>query len=600
MSTYLEEYINYYKTLTEPGYAVLVTGKWGVGKTYQVKKILPESERYYVSLFGVTTVEQLHAEVFAAASPKMAAASSAVDKASETAASVGGLLSLANAGPSLFNAIFKLKLEPELTLIFDDLERSNLELKDALGAINWYLEHKGFRVIVIAHDRKMTKKFKKMKEKAFGHTIRVEPQISESFEAFVLKVGNPRARVFIKQYETQILEVFQSSEIGSLRILRHVVRDLERLVGTLTEKHTNQSDAMLELVNLFVAIDIEIRGARLNEKDLYHRRGVDIIYRMKAQDTKKSTPKKPALIVASDRYNMVDLESNLLSDSLLCSMFIEGCYPSDQIQNSLDRTSYFIDPEKLAPWRIVIDFDQLEDAAVEKGLASMEQQICDRSVSISGEILHIFSLKLMMAEYGIQDGSLDDVVKLSCSYIDDLVELKKLPPREADWRWYDHFERSFEGHGYWVTENAKPYFKKIWDHLIAAREQVFTERYPKVIEGLLEMVRSDSSEFFEQVSPTNNGENPYASIPILHHIDAEQFVDEWLSSPIENWRYVYHAIGNRYSHGRIETELADEKGWALQVYHALEARAASSDGFLSLRIRRIIPNELTELAKADR
>lgn len=38
--TPLESYLAYYEARHKPGYAVLVTGAWGVGKTFQVQKAL--------------------------------------------------------------------------------------------------------------------------------------------------------------------------------------------------------------------------------------------------------------------------------------------------------------------------------------------------------------------------------------------------------------------------------------------------------------------------------------------------------------------------------------------------------------------------------
>ena len=86
-------------------------------------------------------------------------------------------------------------------------------------------------------------------------------------------------------------------------------------------------------------------------------------------------------------------------------------------------------------------------------------------------------------------------------------------------------------------------------------ESVLESQFPKIIDELMELVRNDSRNFFEAVSQTNNGENPYALLPLLHLIPAENFVDAWLNSPIRNWREVSYAIGNRYSHGRIEVDL---------------------------------------------
>lgn len=596
MPSHLEEFLVHYLQLKDPGYAVLVTGAWGSGKTFQVRKCVPKEHRYYVSLYGVQTVEQLHAEVFATASPKLAVAAEAAEKVGDVAASAGGVIGLASATPSVFNAIFRRDVKPDRTLIFDDLERSELRLKDVLGAINSYVEQKGFRVIVIAHDEKMAKKFRELKEKTFGQTIRIEPQVEDALKSFLVKIRNARAMEFITSHQSAILGIFKSSGVGSLRILRHVTEDLERLVKTLSDKHLGHAQAMGELVPLFAALNIDTRASRIVGADLGNRRDVRSRYQMSLRQNRDDPPEMPGLLAADDRYPTVDIQSNLLSDDVLYSMFVEGRYPADEIRHSLNNSGYFLEAKAAAPWKVLIQFDQLDDSIVSGALEGMEQQIKQRSATESGEILHIFALKLMMVENDIQSETMDDVVAEAISYIDDLRTAGSLPPRSTDWRWSEPFRQSFDGYGYWVTEATKLYFRKIHDHLISAREKVFEDQFPKIVAELLEMVRSDSIQFFEQVSPTNNGENPYELIPLLHHIPAQEFVDAWLDSPYDNWRNISHAIDNRYSPGRLRSELAVEKTWALKVHDLIHQRANEASGWRALRIERVIPNVLLELA----
>ena len=601
MSTHLEEYLKYYQTLKNPNYAVLITGEWGAGKTHQVKQAISDSERYYVSLFGVQTVEQLHAEVFAVASPKLAKIGKVVDGASDKVASFGGLFAIAGATPSVFNAVFRRDVKPDRTLVFDDLERSDIPLKDVLGAINSYIEQHGFRVVVLAHDEEMTLKFQNMKEKIFGQTIKVNPQTGDAFEYFLGKIKKDRTKRLVEDNRDEILAVFHASEVKSLRILRHVIEDLERLADTLLDEHINNLEAMAELVPLFVAFDIETRFGRIDGKALKNRQGVSMSYYMRAHGkTDDALPEKPSLMLADERYANIELENNLLSDDVLWSMFIEGSYPVKAIHKLLNNSTHFMKPQSVEPWRVVIKFDQLDDDVVNEAVARMEQQIADRSVTVSGEILHIFSLKLMMAEYQIQNRTMEEVVDEAICYINDLRTIGCLPPLMTDLGWMDSFDQSFDGQGYWVTESAKPHFKVILDHLVATRRLAFVDQIPTIIESLLVMVRTDSKQFFEQVSPTNNGENPYARIPLLHHMSPEQFVSDWLNSPNENWRNNYYALENRYSHGALKRELVDEQEWAFEVYQTLTRYADEAKGFRSPRIRRVIPKILLELANERR
>lgn len=209
--TPLDAYLAYYRGLCHPGpgYAVLATGPFGTGKTHQVLQALPEEERIYVSLFGVRSVEQLHAEVVAAANPSLEKIARAAEQAGGVAKNLGGPFAIGAAASPVVSAMLRREVRPDRVLIFDDLERCSLEPTDSLGAINQYVEHRGFRVVVIAYDEAIAEKDPNAKkEKLFGQTIRIEPQTDQAFGSFLLRQGNGRARTFIESYKETVLDIF--------------------------------------------------------------------------------------------------------------------------------------------------------------------------------------------------------------------------------------------------------------------------------------------------------------------------------------------------------------------------------------------------------
>jgi hypothetical protein len=502
--------------------------------------------------------------------------------------------------PEITNAFLRNEVKPDRTLIFDDLERSNLELNEVLGAINSYVEHKGFRVVVIAHENEklLGDDFRSVKEKTFGQTVLVEPQIDKALEQFLTNIKVPAARAFATKHKAQIKDVFQSSGVKSLRVLRYAVEDLGRLYSVLKDDHLRTTEAMIELVQFFTAFGVEVRSGLLTEKELRNRRGARMGHMMRARNKDGAKIETPLFVTASNKYPAIDLEAGMLNDDVLVSMLIQGQYPKDEIQSSIDNSPHFLVPGEVPPWKVVIHFDELDDEAVEDARQCMERQFENREVNDSGEMLHIFCLRMMMAENGIIERTVDDVVQESKAYINDLLDQRRLPPRGPDWRWYDEFDRSYDGFGYWVSDVNAGHFKAIWDHLVGSREEALRQTFPEVQKDLLKMVREDSKAFFEAVSPTNNGHNPYAMIPLLHEIPASDFVDAWLAGRQENWRNVDHALQNRFSHGQLERDLQDEKKWALEILRELEARSEKETGFRALRIRRLRPRVLIELAQS--
>lgn len=70
VNAHVENYLNYYCGLDNgPGFAVLLKGDWGVGKTWFIKDYLQRSmerlgEPIYISLYGVSTLSQVEDKFF--------------------------------------------------------------------------------------------------------------------------------------------------------------------------------------------------------------------------------------------------------------------------------------------------------------------------------------------------------------------------------------------------------------------------------------------------------------------------------------------------------------------------------------------------------
>lgn len=594
MPTHLKSYLSYYAGLSEPGYAVLVTGDWGSGKTHQLKREIPSDDRIYVSLFGLQSAAEIHAEVFAAAMPATARAEGIVKKMGELGGSVGGVFALAGAIPNIFQALIKRDLKPEKTLIFDDLERCSIEFRDLLGVINTYVEHFGFRVIVIAHDEKLTQEFSVTKEKLFGQTLRVRPEKEEALTSFVGAVKDTKIRAFLERERARILEIFLASQVESLRVLKHLIEDIGRLYSSLEAPYFESFEALSELLSVFAALDIEVRANRLQRVDLLRRSGSSSGFSFRAVAKKDDPPPKPPLVVANERYPFLDLESSILSDSVLVAMLCDGHFDPKQINECLARTRYFASPAQIEPWRLVMSFDELEDDVVEAAWQQMQRDFESRSLVEPGEILHICAFRMMMAERGHIEGTVDGVAEECKQYVSDLLLAKKLPPRGTHWHWYDAFDRSYGGYGYWVTPETQSHFKELWDFLLDAQVAAFDSIAPAIAAEMVSLLSTDADKLFEMISSTNNGANPYAHVPLLHHICPKDFVEAWMNAPKANWRMINYALDNRYRSGALSNDLEDEKDWALAVYHELEARAGATSGFASMRISRAIPKSLKE------
>ena len=73
---HVRDYLTYYLRLAHsPHFAVLISGPWGIGKTYLLKKFLQEhfgqeqNQYVYISLYGLSTTDEIDDAMFQAIFP---------------------------------------------------------------------------------------------------------------------------------------------------------------------------------------------------------------------------------------------------------------------------------------------------------------------------------------------------------------------------------------------------------------------------------------------------------------------------------------------------------------------------------------------------
>ena len=586
--TALANYLQYYATLDAPGYAVLVSGPWGVGKTYQVKQVIPESKRYYVSLYGLESVNSIHDAVLASTLPSVNLGSP-LSAVGEVGKAMGDKYALAGLASGVWSIYLRQRLKPDRTIIFDDLERSSLwgeHKSELLGAVNHYAEHLGFRVVVICHEERIAEELAELKEKTFGHTVKAAPQTVAAVEAFLREIQDETAKSFVTANLPLIKEIWGQSEQSSLRILKHVINDIARLRGVLMTKHLENKEAIDHLLRFFCSLDIEVRSGNLNHELLLNRMERHIREYMLGDRSDENQP----FTKIHSRYPSSDLTSKIFSDEIIVATLIEGQFDAESIASWLDQTPYFIQSSDADPWRIVINFDKLDDALVDKGIALMQKQFDERSVTNMGEFLHIVSLRLMMAEQNHSGRTLEEESGLCFGYIDDLLDMGNMPACSLALDPFDRSRESYDGFGYWVSELARPHFTAICDHLDKAQRHALEATYPEHAADILSRLREDQSSLSSIISITNSGHGSLANTPILVHIPQKDFVDAWLSGSRNEWKSITVALDCRYRHGQLERNLRDERPWLVDLKIELDGRINQASGLNAFRLSRIRPD----------
>ena len=144
INSHIEEYLDYYCGLSHPpGFAVLLKGEWGCGKTWFInkycEKLKEQKQKYlYVSLYGMTSFSEIEDTFFQQLHPVLSSKGMKIAgkvlqgaiKASlkfdiNSDGKDDGSLSIQNCNIDLTE---NFKKADESILIFDDLERCQIDV----------------------------------------------------------------------------------------------------------------------------------------------------------------------------------------------------------------------------------------------------------------------------------------------------------------------------------------------------------------------------------------------------------------------------------------------------------------------------------------
>ena len=429
---HVRDYLAHYLAFPHaPHFAVLPDGPWGVGKTHLLRAFLAREAKgrkvAYVSLYGMTSSDEIEEALFAALYP------AASGKAAKVATGVVKAL--------LRHVKYEVDLEKGDLLdrfaadiyVFDDLERSGMKINEAMGYINQFVEHDGCKVIVVANTHEISENerddFSRRREKIVGKTLEVRSAFNEAYAWFRSKIDHPGAARLLGDEAVEMASLYNQSGLRNLRILQQTMWDIERVVAVLNERHLTNRAGMTALLRLFTALSFEVKAGRLTAPDLRDRiRGITVGV---LDDKKSPTP----LRTADDRYPGIHLYDDLLNDEVLHDLLIAGVVDGPAVLASVDCSGHFAAGEEPA-WRTVWHaYDRPEDEVL-AAIATMDRQFADHAFTVGGEIMHVVGLQLHLADIGVTRLSRGETVERAKRYIDDLrhlgtIELAPEPGRDG-------------------------------------------------------------------------------------------------------------------------------------------------------------------------
>ncbi len=281
----------------ETNYALVINGKYGIGKTHYFKNILaPEitklspqedaSKKFvpiHISLFGISTIEQVQTQIFLSLYPILK------NKNLKLATGAGkaiirGLAHFGRLG-DIDKYIKDINLTSddwvnydELVLCFDDLDRKSdsLSVKDIFGFINTIVENEGTKVLIIYNEEDLLKNedyTSKIKEKVVGVSVEFNQDIESAFNEIITQRYSSPSKIYhqhLNKFKNEIIEVIKKNE-NNLRNLIFFLEHYRVIFNSLAILFEEDKDFSFQkeekhfaVLYFSLAISIEYKKGSLN------------------------------------------------------------------------------------------------------------------------------------------------------------------------------------------------------------------------------------------------------------------------------------------------------------------------------------------------
>ena len=524
---YLEE--------TTPAYALLLRGSWGCGKTFLVKSFKDEENGkignvWYISLFGVRSLDEINDKIFEAAYPVF------------SAEKTQGMLSV---GYSILKTVSKYKLDIDIgdlgikvkklfrqngenlscrLLIVDDIERSDISIKELFGYFSMLLGD-GVRIVLVADEDRIAdldrQYYYDYKEKIIGETYEVLPE----YNAAIQMVLNNLEGCCNKELEKLIFSTITILKYRNLRVIQQILFQRMVLFKNLDEVYRKDVETLRELFESYLVLQIQYKQNILKVEDpgvfmeecqeawiaykVYESPLTEYRKNLKKQEEKKSSYRMNTIL-----YQLPILES--WYELLILGKMIDVEWMNQQVDRIYQKKKIRREREESQKVplyqmsRLVMNQDSRDEAHNKALFEKLNAEFSE------GKYTHVDDIM----EY----------IRLCIKLIED-----EALPKEYSYKWLgDILQKFIEEHGERIV------FRVLKDEFVQKVNPIKNDQLQHSINRIFEFALkrnkqrrkeqfANKEDFFKLIKTPDNAFNVYVSKPFLKQMNL-QTLFSWLES----------------------------------------------------------------------
>ena len=554
-------FLEKYKDDPDPQYAVLLDGKWGCGKTFFIKSWLDtfqtenedELAPMYVSLFGVQTVKQINDTINGLLFPFM---NSKVYKIGKTitkmVASAALRFNVDYDGDKKSDGTVDFKLDPLMDLlndkkeelkgrrilIFDDLERANIGVKELYGYINRFVEHNKFKVIVICNSTEITNKetFNRFREKIIGRTFEIHSDIDAAINSFANEIPTS---YFVQQHISEVKEAFKSTGYSNLRVLRQCIRDFNQIFQGIHIDNGNpyQNKKLFHFLIRFVVLYSEMSTSNK-----------DIIANWKQKYAQALASDRPEMLELKRRISAIQQKYQPLEIKYGMDIFRERndiTLIPDYCMKGIDLVDYLNAKLVLTEresWDCLYQYYEMNNEDFESQYAMTESAVLNGSFRNYQDQLKAISILIELSDLGIKEMN-SKVLDTSKAYVEKLIADISSSDSFADIK--SNIINLLSSINQ-VSDNneLRKKFNSSLNGIFATKLTELEHHYTEILENLSDDNLLELVDSMDKMLPDRS--NSYQSYPIFKDANPERVAKRILSLSNASKFHFYRFLNRRY------------------------------------------------------
>ncbi|MFJ7172284.1 P-loop NTPase fold protein [Citrobacter freundii] len=559
LNNHIIDNLNYYLNTSAPEYAFMITGGWGAGKTHFIENFINEYNKnaidnqsgnkiIKISLFGFKATSSIDEMIFQSLHPLLG------HRYTKLAGNIlKGALKLGckidingDSKPDIdinasldkvkFSDIFSTNTDSgEIIIALDDLERTDIPLKEILGYVNYLVEISKVKVILIANEKILHEKdkssedktkdvYSKFKEKVIGKTFQIKHNIDNVLDSFL----DESECETLKRHRDVIKNIYIRSDDTNLRKLKQSILDFGYIANYIDEEQLKNEEYSSLLIRVFFALSLEMKSGELSEEKL--------------RNNEPFQSEKDNSDGSNNAFYKYDINyRNLYVGDLWADILFKG--DASNLKSATDELVYFKQQKNNEHplWFKLWNFSTLN----EEQFISLTNQLLLEFDSLQEEehqvYLHKLALIIYFSKNSLISKEIDEINNTVYEYIKTYKD-----------GWAILNNRSFEdivfgnNTGYSYYNDSDEDFRKLFNLLRSERKSISDE-----LKHQAEIIRAN--EIFTYLAQGNKDElinilyteNQFK--PFFNKLNAEDLVKVLLHSSNYITSYFNHIIKERYT-----------------------------------------------------